>query len=680
MGSTTRTAHPIALPLLAFGLWLGLAHGHARAASAQELGARARVTQTPGAVEEPAASATAVSMDGRAAAAESVGDVLVEVPGARPVRTGSLGSFTSASIRGAELDHTSVLLGTLPLSGADAAAFDLSTVPASLLERVVVYRGGAPVWLSQGSIGGVIQLQPRRARTRELSAGATLGSHGLLAGEASSAVAPAGAGTGPRLLTAAGLTRADGDFELRFDNATALDTSDDELVRRDNADLHQGHALLYGSLPLAGGELSLLGFGFGRVAGEPGSVAEPALRARRRNTRAVLGLAYDQERAAPGGHRAHRLQLLASGRLGDASFSDPLREIGVTARSERQDRTLEAFGRIAGGVGVTPFLELTALASARAERREVDEAFSLIATPASTRSTLAGALEARAHGRLGGGRYELRPSVRVEHTDAELAAEVFGDLTEPRVRDTAATYRAAASATPVPGLTLATSAATGQRMPSLLELFGDGALIAGNVTLGPERSRSYDLSATTRFEAGPLAARIELRGFVTEIDDLVVFVRSNLGQQAPRALGEAHIRGLEAGLQARVTRHLHLSAAATALDGEDALGKELPNRPRLVTHLRPELRSAALGPVSQLRLFAELDTLSSSFDDPSNTGLPKAAQLFVHTGAAALLHGGRTELRLTVRDLFDEQGSDLRGFLLPGRTVLASVRLREELP
>ena len=89
-----------------------------------------------------------------------------------------LGPSESAALRGAEAEHTAVLFGDVPLTSADAGAFDLSALPLALAERVVVYRGGAPLWLSQGSIGGIVQLIPRTAADAHASVTATAGSFG----------------------------------------------------------------------------------------------------------------------------------------------------------------------------------------------------------------------------------------------------------------------------------------------------------------------------------------------------------------------------------------------------------------------------------------------------------------------------------------------------------------------
>src|SRR5690606_15261312 len=127
-------------------------------AFSQELGVTAEVerpiARTGG--EDPTASATEIAARDRPRARDTLEDGLLEVPGARPLRSGAYGSPSSLSLRGADGDQLEVLFGDVPITTADGTAFDLSAVPLYALERVEVYRGGAPTWLGVGGIGGVL--------------------------------------------------------------------------------------------------------------------------------------------------------------------------------------------------------------------------------------------------------------------------------------------------------------------------------------------------------------------------------------------------------------------------------------------------------------------------------------------------------------------------------------------
>lgn len=641
--------------------------------------ARARVARPiPSASDEDAAAAaTSVVVATRPAAGADVGEVLAEVPGARPYRSGTLGSFTSASLRGADIDHTAVLLGDLPLSSPDAAAFDLSTIPTALVERVVVYRGGAPVWLSQGAIGGVVQLVPRRARARELAATGTLGSFGLWGLDLSSALS-AESRSGPSLYSAAGVTGSQGDFEFLTDNRTVLDPSDDFVARRRNADALQGHGLLYLRQPAYGGNLDVVALGFERVAGEPVSPAEPAFRARRNLTRA-LGMAAWSIDVWSASHRSYRAQVLGGASYQRARFSDLYGEVGTARPDRSDDRSARGFGRIAAGAAVAPWLELTGVGSAERDGFESENAFALVPLPSSTRDRFAGAAELLAHGDLLGRHAELRPSLRVEHTGARLHTERFRELVTTDVDHTGATYRLAGAIEAIDDVGLSASAATGWRPPNTLELFGDGALLVGNTALQPEHATLLDAGLFAHSAGRTLECSAELRVFYNRIDDLVVWIPNSLREQTPRNLSDARIAGIEAGLHGRAGRHLRVTAAATLLDTEGRPGKEIPGRSRYSVLLRPEVEVGRAGPLDAWAWFVETRLIGPSHEDPDNVALPSPAQLFVDAGTLLYALSRASELRVTVRDIFDRGGFDVRGFQLPGRTLVASLSYKEDV-
>ena len=100
------------------------------------------------------------------------------MPGAHVVQSGGQGSYSTVSLRGGELGHTSFLLGEMPVSGPDSGPLDLSLLPLEVFDRLEVYREGAPAFFDSGAIGGVVRLVPREDRESRLFASATGGSFG----------------------------------------------------------------------------------------------------------------------------------------------------------------------------------------------------------------------------------------------------------------------------------------------------------------------------------------------------------------------------------------------------------------------------------------------------------------------------------------------------------------------
>ena len=90
----------------------------------------------------------------------SVADILARTPGVVLDRTGGPGQTTSVFIRGADSDHTVVLIDGVKVNDVSSpgAAFDFSTLQASDIARVEVLRGPQSTLYGSEAIGGVVNV------------------------------------------------------------------------------------------------------------------------------------------------------------------------------------------------------------------------------------------------------------------------------------------------------------------------------------------------------------------------------------------------------------------------------------------------------------------------------------------------------------------------------------------
>ena len=84
-------------------------------------------------------------------------DVLRDVPGVAVSRSGPIGQFTQIRIRGAESNHTLVLIDGIRASDPFFGEFDFGTLIADDLARVEVLRGEQSALYGSDAIGGVVQ-------------------------------------------------------------------------------------------------------------------------------------------------------------------------------------------------------------------------------------------------------------------------------------------------------------------------------------------------------------------------------------------------------------------------------------------------------------------------------------------------------------------------------------------
>lgn len=639
-------------------------------------GATAEVEQPlpAGAGDDPSAASTVVDVEDRPHAFDTLDELTHEVPGAQAWVTGAYGSFRTLSLRGADGEHTTVLLGDLPLA-PEGEGFDLSTVPVTLLERIEVYRGGAPLWLGAEGIGGVLRLLPRgeERSMAELAAGA--GSFGLVHGRIAAAVV--GDGGSPAWIASAGAVHSDGDFPFVYD-PTGLVPGDEREVRRDNADVDEGHGLVHLRTGAAGGRLEAAVLGFGRTGGVPGPAVQVS-HARRATARLAAVSSWTREGEAQGRARPPwRTRLSVGASYERDALSDRFGELGIGRPRLTDDRTLRLFALGAGEMRLAPWLAVAVLARGVREEHRPHDAAAAVQVPESGRWAGSVGAEARVEGRIEAVRIEIRPSARVRVARAELHEIALGrEGRESRTGHVAPTLRLGAAVSPARGLALTASVATATRIPSFLELFGDRAFLLGDTRLRPEHAVSVDGGAIARGRLGPIVGSVEARMFALFTRDLVRYRRTAQNQAVPENVDRARTLGAELGARGDIGPRFGLSGAITWLAPEDTtLDRTLPLRPRIQTYLRPELR---LGPAGGPRavLFVDLVHVGSMFADPHNL-VVVAARTLLGAGAAVRLWEGRVEIAVTGSDLTDRRPFDVLGFPLPGRSFELTVTARTE--
>lgn len=96
--------------------------------------------------------------DIRTQQAETVLEVLRNVPGLDVVQSGSRGTTTSVFIRGSESDHVLVLIDGIEANSTTTGAFDFAHLTTENIERIEVLRGAGGTLYGSHAIGGVVHI------------------------------------------------------------------------------------------------------------------------------------------------------------------------------------------------------------------------------------------------------------------------------------------------------------------------------------------------------------------------------------------------------------------------------------------------------------------------------------------------------------------------------------------
>jgi iron complex outermembrane receptor protein len=598
----------------------------------------------------------------------SATDVLRTQPGVSVTDTGGYGGPSTASIRGATSAQTPVYLGGVRLNDDVGGTADLALVPLWMLDRIEIYRSGAPLEADQLGIGGAIFFEPRFPRATEASAGVTTGSfgeHGVFGH----------AGVGDErgaLLVGGQYDGAVNDYAFVNDNGTRFDASDDYTAHRTNADVRTLNLWALGQARLpADGAVKAVFNHADREQGLPGLTQYPSQASRgslRRELGAVTAL------VPCGGESGCKIGATTAFLSADTVLDDPDHELALGTthldyRGARVEQALALRVGIADRVMLAPTLraavEKLAVDSTQATLR-AERLFSQAALGAhwsvAPGVLLHGLASGECHGTSVNGQEPW--SVGVEPaTNASLCDEF-----EPSGR----------VSLELGGQALKVLFNVGRyaRVPTLGELYGTSSAVRGNPNLMPETGVTADAgvralgSATgAKLLAG---SYLDVFAYVRGASDLIAYRRSSLGYATPYNVGSARVAGVEVLAGVRPLSFLLFELSATLLDPRDTspnrpVNDLLPYQARLVTAPRIEANFRKPWPgAERVRLSAVYFYESERYADPAGLVVIPAQNSLDLEGELAVL-GDHLATRLRVANVLNQPRSDLIGYPLPGR-------------
>lgn len=620
----------------------------------------------------------------RARPCDDAASLLDRSPGVEVRRYGGLGSFSTASLRGAGAGQVQVYWDDIPLmTGADPA-FNLSLIPLTAIDRVEVFRSATPSDLSGPAGQGVIRLVPvgpaggaERATEASLRGGSfgTFGSRFLHHSRGPSWDAT----------LAYGSLESRGDFDYLDRHGTLENPEDDRVTKRRNNDFRQSDILFRLNKRLTeilpeGGEITLSTQRLNREAGVPGPENVQTQHVRDRYDRWIHALRLQSPSLL-----GQVLSLAARGSLQRTRdrFANPQGEVGLGRASLDSKTEQDRWGASASWVWFKAGQALSV------SWDELEERF----TPKDLLRDHDGFMRRRsgttvtAEDRIRplGDRLLLDVAYRWHRTtDNYTGPPVFGRPPEPypshetRLHGPSFGVRVDVGK----GWLLKANRTWTSRLPTFFELFGSNGVQDANPELTPEEGWQADAGVQGEtYGLGGIHFVVELAAFRNRTEEKIALIQNSQRTTKSVNLDESEVEGIEARVEVdRIPLPLEadmgLRVTATLQDARDRgpsplyNGKELPHVPPAKADLQLELGRGSW------RAIYGMSHEDATYRDRYNTEEHRTPARTLHDLLLArALFRDRITVKLEVANLTDARVVDVEGYPLPGRSWFASLEM-----
>jgi vitamin B12 transporter len=612
--------------------------------------------------DDPSSFTTVLETDAFRGEGKSLEDMLAEAVGVQVRRFGGPGQPAELSIRGSTGSQVVVLLDGVRLNTAQSGTVDLSTIPADLIQRIEVSRGGASVQTGSDAIGGVVNIITKRVSdqpTTNVKGG--VGSFGTWQASATQT----GKVADFEVLAGYDFFTTDGDFKFQTAKVEVDGVEFPELVgkvERVNNETENHSGLVKIARPLGENlRLSVTDDFFYGSAGRPGPALGPgglALQsqtAHQRRTRNLSSVSLEATDLAGWGLDG---SVRVFHRFDRSRYRDSDPPIGAPVASDNRNHAF-------GGRGA---IERSAEFGFSAHRASLGVEIRrdwLDAKDARNRDRDTYGVFLQDELRFFDQRLTLVPALRFDRTDG------FGSEWLPRL---------GVVVTPWPWLRLKGNLERAYRVPNFDELYFNEGSLRGNPSLNPEESWNADGGVQLGFDEIWIFddISIEVVGFHNEIEDSIVFQLVSLNVIAATNTGDATVTGVELAGAFRLFDWIEFSGNYTRLDSEDERTKEsLPGRAD-----EEHLLRLAIGPSDGLFKLVGERQYTSSIPVRSG-GTSKLPGRTIYNASFTFdfaklrlvperwrLGARRLALSVIGTNLDDRSVRDALGFPQPGRTLL----------
>lgn len=583
-------------------------------------------------VNYPSSFSTTIYTEDYEGEFETTADLINLAPGTTVRDFGGFGKLKTVSIRGSSNEQVVILLDGIRINNSLGGGVDLSTIPAGIIDRIEVIRGGSSAIAGSDAIGGVINIITKDTGNPFTSFYATYGSFNTFLINA----ATSGKAGGLGYLVSFNHAQTDGDFKFRSVNGLTL--------RRINNEYRAESFLVKLDYSLNDWNIDFLNEFYYDDKGVPGLGEFQSDSSNQKDVRNFTTLRFSKNSFI---NDNLDFELILYNNFDYLKFTDPTPTVGIPIDTKSK----------LNNIGLKPTvtwyptdnLSVRSFAQYNYENLNNDE----FNNP--DRNTLSYFIGNELF--LFNNKLFIDLLTRIDLVFTNGSEDSFDFAFSPKLGIKYNFYE---------NFNIKSNIARSFRVPTFSELFfPEQGFIGGNPNLENETSIDFDIGIS--YETPKLS--FEVNYFLRDVDDLILFVFVSAQRIEPRNVGKVFENGIESTVIYSPTDYLSFYGAYTFLDGElDDTGAQLPGRPKNQFDIR------AVFEKYNTKVYAEAHYLDkiplTAFRNSRTTDARTtfdAGIKYSWKNYYANLESKNIFNNLNVRDAFD--------FPLPGRTIFLTLGL-----
>ena len=476
-----------------------------------------------------------------------------------------------------------------------------------------------------------------------------------------------------------GFLLSEGNFTFEHNGGTFFDPSDDGLRKRENAQVAQYYGFIHADTEITIGTLSAVFLGVHRNQGVPTARAAPVssnedFRPKRNQLQIFSSLAYTVDKYFA--DRLTTLNLSIGGDFEQNALKDPIGNLGFSP-IDSDDSFFGLQARAALKSELTSWLNWTTTASFRFDEYRPENQLAPVALPSSNRETSTIATELNFYHKYNNIYFELRPSISAILSQATTHDETLGQTISQTINADKVNYRLGAALSPIHWMTFKATAASGSKLPTVLQLFGNRYPIEANPFLNPETSDGFDLGLVINYESRLFAFQTDIHYYYQNVRNLIQLQKVSRETAMYINIESARNQGLEWIAQLRF-KIFRLLGNMTYTDATNGNGTKRALVSPWDIFIRPHLLIDNISTpyLDTISIYFDVIYQSESYGNDSNLEKLPANNWI---GLGTQLSNKNFKLTFDLRDLFNKRGFNIIGYPIPGRRFMASIQFKENI-